>query len=288
MRDYYIRTSEGQLRRVRKDKVAKLLICVIAIFAVPVIAISAAVSAKNAKTAKDNETGDIFSRGYDVSESMILVSDSHPETETEDNGDEAVSRDDEILSVYKAMKRENDDFCGYLKIEGTEIEYPVMYTPYEPEKYIDKDINGVTSSAGLPFVDARCSLSPASDNIIIYGHNMRDGSMFGNLTDYEDYDFYTEHPVIRFDTVDEIQEYEVIGAFYDRVRYVDENDYRFYDFTDALDEEDYCDNVNRYLERSIYDTGIRPEYGDELITLVTCSYQEDNGRFIVIAKKSEG
>jgi sortase B len=160
-----------------------------------------------------------------------------------------------------------------------------MYTPDEPEKYLHKDINGVECAGGIPFIDARCSLSPESDNIIIYGHNMRDGSMFGELELFKDQAYCEEHPVIHFDSADGTAEYEIMSVFYDRVYYADEDDFRFYDFIDAADREDYNRTIDRLTDKSIYDTGVRAEYGDHLLTLVTCSYHEDNGRFVVIARE---
>jgi sortase B len=183
------------------------------------------------------------------------------------------------------MKRDYPDFAGYLNIEGTKIEYPVMYSPDEPEKYLHKDINGKECTEGLPFIDARCSVSPDSDNLIIFGHNMRDGSMFGTLTDYDNKEYCEAHPAICFDTADGSFEYEVMSAFYDRVYYTDEDDFRFYDFIDASDGTDYDKAVRRLIEKSIYDTGVKAEYGDKLITLVTCAYHTENGRFVVIGRR---
>ncbi len=192
----------------------------------------------------------------------------------------------ELLDAYKNMKERNPDFAGYVLIEGTEMAYPVMYTPEDPEKYIHKDIYGDESDEGLPFIDTRCSIDPDSDNIIVYGHNMKDGSMFASLISYQDKAYFDAHPVIRYDTVDEIREYEVMSVFYDRVYYTDETDvFKFYDFIDAKDEDDYDRAVGEYLKKSVYDTGITAKYGDKLLTLVTCAYHTDNGRFVVVARR---
>ncbi|MCR5508434.1 MAG: class B sortase [Lachnospiraceae bacterium] len=194
----------------------------------------------------------------------------------------------ELLEVYKNMKEDNPDFAGFIRITGTAVEYPVMYTPYEPEKYIHMDINCADSEDGLPFIDARCSIDPDSDNIIIYGHNMKDGSMFASLISYQNKAYYDEHPVIRYDTADEIREYEIMSVFYDRVYYTDETDvFKFYNFIDASDEADFDRNVSQYLKKSVYDTGVTAHYGDKLITLVTCAYHTENGRFVVIAKRKQ-
>ena len=182
------------------------------------------------------------------------------------------------------MKERNPDFAGYVRIEGTDMAYPVMYTPSDPEKYLHKDINGVDSDEGLLFIDSRCDIEPDSDNIIIYGHNMKDGSMFASIINYQDKAYYEEHPIIRYDTPDEVREYQVMSVFYDRVYYTDETDvFKFYDFIDATDEADYDHAIEQYIKKSVYDTGVTAEYGDKLITLVTCSYYTENGRFVVVA-----
>lgn len=199
------------------------------------------------------------------------------------------SIDPEVSETYKAMRGINPDFDAWIRIDGTDIDYPVMYTPDEPERYLHKDFYGVDSFDGLPFIDARCNdFSDCSDNTIIYGHNMKDGSMFGNLTDYESPDYCKEHPIIRVDTSLGEADYEIMSVFYDRVYYADEDVFKFYNFIDANDEKSYDDAVQQYMEKSLYDTGVKAEYGDKLITLVTCTYQVENGRFVVVAKRIPG
>ena len=234
---------------------------------------------------KEEAKGDFFSRENDADTSILLppVTLSVEAKERIEGTDP--DKDKAILSVYKGMKEDNPDFSGFLMIEETNINYPVMYSKTEPERYLTKDINGLDSVSGLPFIDSRCSIDPESDNIIIYAHNMKNGSMFGNLDLYKDEEYLKEHPVIRYDSPEQIREYEIMSVFYDRVYYDDEDDYRFYDFIDAADEDDYEVNINEIIKKSIYDTGVRAKYGDKLITLVTCSYQTDNGRFVIIAKQ---
>ena len=194
----------------------------------------------------------------------------------------------ELLDAYKVMKENNPDFAGYIRIEGTEMAYPVMYTPDDPEKYIHRDINGLATDNGLPFIDTRCKIDPDSDNIIIYGHNMKDGSMFASIISYQDIDYFNNYPVIRFDTTDEVREYKVLSVFYDRVYFKDEtNVFKFYDFIDAEDEADYDYAIEQYRKKSLYDTGVNAEYGDKLITLVTCAYHTENGRFVVVACRKD-
>ncbi len=197
------------------------------------------------------------------------------------------SSDEEIMDVYLTLKKDNPDFAGWISINGTNIDYPVMYTPYDKDKYLHKHFDQQEDSAGTPFIEADCTLKPESDNIIIYGHNMKDGSMFSDLLKYADEDYYTEHKTINFDTVDCRHTYVVMSAFYDKVYYKDEDVFKFYKFIDSKNKTDYQNAIKEFKKKSIYKTDVNAAYGDKLITLVTCSYQTENGRFVVVAKEQD-
>ena len=145
--------------------------------------------------------------------------------------------------------------------------------------YLKKNFEKEYSSYGVPYIAEHCSPSEPSDNIIIYGHHMNDGSMFADLMKYESKKFYEGHKTIRFDTITEQGEYEVIGAFKTTV-YDDEGL-----FANAEDEKEFDAYVKECKSLALYDTGVTAEYGDELITLSTCEYSEKNGRMVVVAKK---
>jgi len=188
-----------------------------------------------------------------------------------------------ILPQYEALYAQNSDLFGWLTIEGTKIDYPVMHAPTEREKYLHANFEGEYSYPGTPFLDETCTAD--SDNLLIYAHNMPNGTMFRNLMNYQEKNFWQAHPTIRFNTLYEEQEFEVLAAFYDRVYYKTENVFKFYQFIDAVDEADYDDAISQFKEKALYDTGVEASYGDQLITLVTCAYHTDNGRFVVVAKK---
>lgn len=190
----------------------------------------------------------------------------------------------EILPQYLALHEQNPDLFGWVSMDNTVLDYPVTHTPEEPEKYLRLSFTGEASAAGTPFMDANCALD--SDNYIIYGHNMKNGTMFREIMQYADKSYWQEHPVIRFDTLYEQGEYEVLAAFYDRVYYSYEDCFKFYRFIKAADEADYDNAIRNYKEKSIYDTGVTAAYGDKLITLVTCAYNTENGRFVVVARKT--
>lgn len=190
------------------------------------------------------------------------------------------------LEQYRQLYEQNPEMVGWLRIDGTVIDYPVMHTPDNPEKYLHRDFKGDYSYPGVPFIDYRCKLD--SDNLVIYGHNMTDGSMFRTLTDYQQKNHWESHPVIRFDSLYEEREYEVVAAFYDRIYYTHETNFKFYNFIDAANEAEYERAMEQFRKKSLYDTGVTPKYGQQLITLVTCTYQVENGRFVVVACEKNG
>lgn len=187
----------------------------------------------------------------------------------------------ELVSYYE----ENPDIAGWITIEDTVVDYPVMYTPDDEEKYLYRGFNGFFDVNGLPFIEDSCSLDPESDNIIIYGHKMSSGKMFASLLEYAEKSYWEEHPIIQFSTLYEHREYEIVAAFYDRVYYKYENCFKFYQFIDAEDEDDYNEAISYYKYKAEYDTGVTAQYGDRLITLVTCSYHHKYGRFVVVARE---
>ena len=192
-----------------------------------------------------------------------------------------------ILPNLAELYEQNPDLAGWITVPNTVVDYPVMYTPEDGEKYIYANFEGKFSAAGSLFIEDGCSMEPESDNIIIYGHNMKNGSMFGTLMDYEEEDYWKEHPVISFSTLYEEREYEVVAAFYDRVYYQHETCFKFYQFINAEDEQHFEEAMAYYRKKALYDTGVEAAYGDRLITLVTCAYHIENGRFVVVAREKK-
>lgn len=188
-----------------------------------------------------------------------------------------------VLPQYATLYLENSDLFGWIRIDDTKLDYPVMHTPDDPEKYLHANFEGEYSYPGVPFLDAKCTAD--SDNLLIYGHNMPNGSMFRTILRYQEKNYWQSHPTITFNTLYEEQEYEVLAAFYDRVYYQTENVFKFYQFIDAEDEADYDNAIAQFKDKALYDTGVNAIYGDQLITLVTCAYHTDNGRFVVVAKR---
>ena len=191
----------------------------------------------------------------------------------------------EMLPHMKELYEQNPDTIGWIRIEGTKLDYPVMYVPEDEERYLHADFEGNYDYAGLPFIDKDCSMDPESMNLIIYGHNMATGQAFRTLMYYQMQNFYEEHPTIYFSTLYEEREYEIVTCFFDRVYKKQETCFKFYQFIDPENEEEFNEARDYYKNHNLQDTGIVIEPDDNLITLVTCAYHVDNGRFVVVARE---
>ena len=182
---------------------------------------------------------------------------------------------------YAAVREQNSDFVGWISIDGTNINYPVMQTVDNPDYYLKRGFEKQHSNYGVPYVQENCMLG-ISDNIIVYGHHMNNGSMFADLCKYESEGFYREHPTVRFDTLSSLGEYEIVAVF-KTVAY-SEKGFKYYHFVDAVGEDDFTAFISQCKALSLYDTGVSAEYGDKLLTLSTCEYSQTNGRMVVLAK----
>ena len=183
---------------------------------------------------------------------------------------------------YAAVYEQNSDFVGWISIDGTNIDYPVMQTVDNPNYYLKHSFEKQYSDYGVPYVQENCDLG-LSDNCVIYGHHMNNGSMFADLCKYESEDFYQEHKTVRFDTLSGFGEYEIVAVF-KTVAY-SEQGFKYYHFTRAESAEDFDAYITQCKALSLYDTGVTAEYDDKLITLSTCEYSRKNGRMVVVAKR---
>lgn len=181
--------------------------------------------------------------------------------------------------VYESIQKENADMIGWVHIDDTQIDYPVCYTPSDPEYYLHRDIKKRSSSYGVPFIIG--NYEPDS-NIIIAGHHMRNGSMFAELMKYVKRDFYDTHRYIHFDSLDQSHVYEVVSvvACDPDGSSVLWEDVMFSDNSDNFEKAWNTVEANQY-----YDTGIDVKFGDNLLALVTCEYTHKDGRLMVIAKE---
>lgn len=189
-----------------------------------------------------------------------------------------------VLDQYKSLYNSNKTLIGWLNIADTIIDYPVMQTE-DNEFYLTHNSNLEEDRNGALFLDSHCDIKNPGTNFIIYGHNMKSGKMFGSLDRYADYAYYEKHKEIRFDTLYEEGTYEVMYVFRSHVYKQDEVAFKYYQFFDANSEEEFQSYMKEMDALSLYDTGVEAAYGDHLLTLSTCDYEEQDGRFVVVAKR---
>ena len=191
----------------------------------------------------------------------------------------------ERILKLEELKNQNDDIIGWVEIENTDINYPVLQAE-DNDFYMNHNYKGEFSTAGAIFLDKDYNWNIPSSNLLIYGHNMKNSTMFQNLLKYNSVDFYNEHPIIRFTTLQEDTEYEIIGAFYSKVYFKnDTNSFKYYKFVNAQNADEYNAYIQNVKKASLYDTGIDANYEEQLITLSTCSYHTADGRFVVVGRK---
>ena len=197
--------------------------------------------------------------------------------------------DDPLLIYYRGLAQENPDMIGWIHIEDTPVDYPVMYSPDEPQYYLSRDFDRNYTFEGIPFLDARCDANAPSDNLIVYGHNMRSGRMFGSLSKYRDADYRLEHPLISFDTLEERRVYRVYAGFVVQVS-GDPEDSDMVCYRTALtsDEEQLQSLLDFVSSHALFvDPELVPELHDQLLTLSTCTSIRKSERFIVMAIRVE-
>ena len=212
-----------------------------------------------------------------------IVEETEVSEETENEATEPTK--EETYSVqYDELFQQNPDMVGWIKIENTKINYPVMQSIDEPNFYLKHGFDKSYTDYGCPYVQENCDVFAPSDNLVIYGHHMNDGSMFAALDDYKSKSFWEEHKTITFDTLTQHNEYEIVAVFKTVVYTSSPESFKYYHFTDAETEAEFNDYIAKCKELSLYDTGVSAEYGDKLITLSTCEYSQTNGRIVVVAK----
>lgn len=201
----------------------------------------------------------------------------------DDDNDEVA--EDGTLRKYDALYKKNPDFFGWLKIEDTEIDYPVMYRPGDNETYLHTDFYGDYSESGMLFMDGSCPSDGST--ALIYGHHMRNGSMFGSLPKFCDEKFYEKHKIIWFDTRYEQRDYEIVSVLYSEAYDIEEEQhhYCYYKHTDLSDEAEFNEYIAFVKANALYETGVTPKYGERILTLSTCNYHTEDGRLVVVARE---
>lgn len=239
---------------------------------------------------EENEYVADITEATQLSENMTVVSQSNTAGQNIDLFENPLSEDSltdtstVMLKRYESLYEENHDLVGWLSVEGMTIDYPVMQNE-DMDYYLHHDFYGKEDRYGCLFVKEIADVDTPGTNFVIYGHNMRDGAMFGDLDLYRDESFYREHPIISFDTLYEERTYEIVAVFKSRVYKSDDDAFKYYQFYDASTEEEFDYFYDNIKELSFYDTGVTAEFGDTFLTLSTCAYHVDDGRLAVVAKR---
>jgi len=207
---------------------------------------------------------------------------------TDEDSPEPPLPSDPYPERWKKIYAKNKDFIYWLTVPGTKIDYPVMQRKSSPEYYLHRDFERKYSASGTPFLSAICDPERPSENLIIYGHHMRAGTMFATLPKFEKESFYKKHNEIQLLTKSGLYVYKVFCIFKTRVSTGSAEEFRYYDKADLKSKADFDAFIKAAKEKEFFDTGLSPSYGDQIITLSTCEYSGRNGRFVVLGMREGG
>ena len=187
-----------------------------------------------------------------------------------------------VQDSFSELLEHNPDTVGFLSIGGM-LDLPVVQRRNDNDYYLDHNFDGEKADEGTLFLDGVNLLNPEDDCLIVYGHNMKNGTMFGMLSRFEDEDYARTHPSIRFDTLYENRAYIPFAAF---TASMDLSDSHYFDVRNFLfDETQYELFVLRLQARSLWKSPVEVRYGDRLLLLVTCDYTNSEGRFILALRQ---
>ena len=188
------------------------------------------------------------------------------------------------------LHKENSDLVGWIKVDGTRIDYPVVQTPKEPEYYLRRDFRKKHSVAGTPFMDADSKIDE-SRNYLIYGHNIKAGTMFHDLLEFEDEDFWKKHQYFQYDEYYDGKQinstYRIVAFFRSNIKSSGSKEFKYYAYPYIADGKIYDEYIKGIKSIAAFDTGVTPQWPQQLVTLSTCAYHTDDGRFAVVGVKVE-
>lgn len=192
---------------------------------------------------------------------------------------ESEEKEESTINI-KELYKINNDIVGWIQIDNTNMNYPVMQTKDKPNYYLKRNFYKEYSSLGTPYMAENCNIE-TSNNLIIYGHHIKGKRVFGELENYKSKEYYNNHKNIRFYTMQEKAEYEIIAVF----KTIAYTGFRYYEFYNIKDEKEFDTFMKKCKELSFYSIEKTAKYGDRLITLSTCEYSNKNGRLVVVARK---
>lgn len=227
---------------------------------------------------------DYWQDSYDNRQNYRQVEEiAFPEKDTEEDG--TGSNADNLMTEiddfdYQALLDENADCIGWLKIDGTDISYPVVQGE-DNEFYLRHDFQKNYAICGTLMLDCRNDIDAGQEHLIIYGHQMKDGSMFKQLNGYKKEEFYHEHKEITLYLENQKYQYEVAAVYVTNVA----QSGGYYDFLHKETRKQQMDYLQKMAAYQLYPLGVTVREDDELLSLSTCEYSSTNGRLIVLARR---
>lgn len=194
------------------------------------------------------------------------------------------AHDPVMLPEFQELYRKNPDIVGWLKIDGTRIEYPIMQNQQDSQYYLNHDFDRKKNKNGLPFLDAHSRIN-GSDILLIHGHHMKSGAMFADLMKYKKESYYKEHATFQFTTLYEKEEYEIVAVILSKVYRQTDNVFKYYQIEKVGTPAEFDSYIQNIQKLALYDTGVTARHGDKLIVLSTCEYSTEDGRLAVVARK---
>ena len=233
---------------------------------------------RDAKTSADafNELEDLIAMPTETTDAATPTVDATAPSEPEATIDPELAEAQAAYEKYKALYEQNNDFIGWISIEDTNISYPVMQSVDEPDFYLKHGFDKSYSDYGVPYLDEACATG-LSNNLVIYGHNMKNGSMFYSLLNYREQSYYDAHPVMYLNTPSQNYKIEVFSGYicnYDSDTYA----------LSFPSEDDYVAYQQKMKSQSDFSCNVELAPTDRVITLSTCTYEYDNARYVVQGK----
>lgn len=189
-----------------------------------------------------------------------------------------------MLPEFQELYRRNSDIVGWLKIDGTRIDYPIMQNQQDSQYYLNHGFDKKKNKNGLPFLDAHSRID-GSDILLIHGHHMKSGEMFADLMKYKKESYYKEHATLQFSSLYEREEYEIVAVILSNVYLKTDDVFKYYQIEKVDTSAEFDSYIQNIKKLALYDTGVTAQYGDKLIVLSTCEYSTEEGRLAVIARK---
>jgi len=280
-------SKDAPLEKESIFRLAGIVCIVLAVVCFGVYGLS--VYAENRATRKLEEVQDLKNITQAVNWYMERVQQEEPQEnsaareESQMQVEQIQPKAPEVLPEYEALHNQYPDLIGWVRIEGTSIDLPVMQTG--DDFYLHNNMDGEEDVNGTLFMDYRDDVLAPSMNFLIYGHNMRSGAMFGSLKQYLDDGFVAKHKQIQFDTIYEKGTYEVLAVCLTEVGYQDEEGYKYYNFIHPQSTEEFNAYFDSIRECAIYDNTQEATENDRFLTLSTCNSYVEDGRLFVVAKK---